>query len=88
LLVFIVVFGLSVEDLSEGGGPFLGVDDLHYLQPVYPGETLYAQSEVLQMRLAEKRPGYGVVQWHTVGCNAAGEPVIEFKRANLVRTRS
>ena len=34
LLVFNVVFGLSVEDLSEGGGPFLGVDDLQYLQPV------------------------------------------------------
>lgn len=87
LLVFNVVFGLSVEDLSEGGGPFLGVDDLQYLQPVYPGETLYAESEVIQARLADKRPGYGIVQWHTVGRNEAGVPVIEFKRANLVRTK-
>lgn len=88
LLVFNVVFGLSVEDLSEGGGPFLGVDDLEYLQPVQPGETLYAESEVIQARLADKRPGYGIVQWHTVGRNAAGAPVIAFKRANLVRTRN
>ncbi|NUN60194.1 MAG: MaoC family dehydratase [Burkholderiaceae bacterium] len=87
LLVFNVVFGLSVEDLSEGGGPFLGVDDLQYLQPVYPGDTLYAESEVIQARLADKRPGYGIVQWHTVGRNEAGVPVIEFKRANLVRTK-
>lgn len=86
LLVFNVVFGLSVEDLSEGGGPFLGVDDLQYLQPVYPGETLYSESEVKQARLAEKRPGYGIVQWHTIGRNEAGVPVIEFKRTNLVRT--
>lgn len=87
LLVFNVVFGLSVEDLSEGGGPFLGVDDLQYLQPVYPGDTLYAESEVIQARLADKRPGYGIVQWHTVGRNEAGVPIIEFKRANLVRTK-
>ena len=40
LLVFNTVFGLSVEDLSEGGGPFLGVDELSYLAPVYPGETI------------------------------------------------
>lgn len=87
LLVFNVVFGLSVEDLSEGGGPFLGVDDLQYLQPVYPGDTLYAESEVIQARLADKRPGYGIVQWYTVGRNEAGVPIIEFKRANLVRTK-
>jgi len=42
LLVFNTVFGLSVEDLSEIGGPFLGVEELSYLRDVYPGETLYA----------------------------------------------
>lgn len=42
LLVFAIVFGLSVEDLSEDGGPFLGAKDIRYLRQVYPGETLYA----------------------------------------------
>ena len=37
LLVFTTVFGLTAEDLSEGGGPFLGVNQLTYHQPVYPG---------------------------------------------------
>ena len=43
LLVFTTVFGLTVEDLSEGGGPFLGVNQLSYHQPVYPGDSLRAE---------------------------------------------
>jgi itaconyl-CoA hydratase len=88
LLVFNTVFGLSVEDLSEIGGPFLGVEELSYLRDVYPGETLYATSEVVATRLASNRPGHGIVTWHTQGRNQRGEQVITFKRANLVRTRS
>ncbi|WP_326535577.1 MaoC family dehydratase [Pseudorhodoferax sp.] len=87
LLVFNTVFGLSVEDLSEGGGPFLGVDALRYLVDVYPGDTLYARSEVLAARLAS-RPGYGIVTWHTTGANQHGQDVITFHRSNLVRTRN
>lgn len=88
LLVFNTVFGLSVEDLSEGGGPFLGVDELGYRVAVYPGDTLYAHSEVIARRLASNRPGYGIVTWHTRGSNQQGEEVIRFKRSNLVRTRN
>jgi itaconyl-CoA hydratase len=87
LLVFNVVFGLTVEDLSEGGGPFLGVEELSYLKPVHPGDTLYARSEVVAARLASNRPGFGIVTWHTVGANQRGEDVITYKRSNLVRTR-
>jgi len=87
LLVFNTVFGLSVEDLSEGGGPFLGVDELSYVRPVYPGETLYASSVVVARRPASNRPSYGIVTWHTRGTNQQGDAVIEFKRSNLVRMR-
>ena len=85
--MFNVVFGLTVEDLSEGGGPFLGVEELSYLKPVHPGDTLYARSEVVAARLASNRPGFGIVTWHTVGANQRGEDVITYKRSNLVRTR-
>ena len=88
LLVFNTVFGLSVEDLSEGGGPFLGVDELTYLKPVYPGDTLYASSVVVSARPATNRAGYGIVTWHTRGTNQQGDEVITFKRSNLVRTRN
>lgn len=88
LLVFAVVFGLSVEDLSETGGPFLGARDVRYLRDVHPGETLYASSTVLDARESGSRPDTGIVTWRTVGRDAAGEPVIEFARTNLVRKRA
>jgi 2-methylfumaryl-CoA hydratase len=87
LLVFATVFGLSVEDLSEKGGPFLGAQDVRYLRDVHPGETLYASSTVVEARESGSRPESGIVTWHTVGRDGAGEPVIEFRRTNLVHKR-
>lgn len=88
MLVFNTVFGLSVEDLSEGGGPFLGVNKLVFERPVYPGDTLQARSTVLAARLSDKRPDYGIVTWATVGTNQRDEVVVQFERSNLVRTRA
>lgn len=84
MLVFTTVFGLSVEDLSEAGGLFLGVDDLAYGVPVYPGDTVTASSTVTDMRESESRPESGIVTWHTRGRNQRGEQVIEFHRTNFV----
>jgi acyl dehydratase len=88
LLVFNTVFGLSVEDLSEGGGPFLGVDECSFDAPVYVGDTLTARSRVVGARESKGQPGFGIVTWHTEGFNQEGERVIEFRRTNLVRRRA
>ncbi len=85
LLVFNTVFGMSVEDLSEGGGPFLGVDDCRFHQPVYVGDTLIACSTVTAARDSKGQKGFGIVTWHTEGFNQDGVKVIEFDRTNLVR---
>jgi acyl dehydratase len=85
LLVFNTVFGISVEDLSEGGGPFLGVEDLEYGAPVHAGDTLEASSTVLAARLSTKHENYGIVTWITRGRNQRAEQVISFNRTNLVR---
>ncbi|MCZ2110514.1 MAG: MaoC family dehydratase [Dehalococcoidia bacterium] len=87
MLVFLTVFGLSVEDLSEAGGLFLGTDNLTFHQPVYPGETLTARSVVTDMRESESRPEQGIVTWHTEGFNEQGTRVIDFHRTNLVAKR-
>ena len=84
MLVFLTVFGLSVEDLSEAGGLFLGVEDLTFAKPVYPGETLTANSTVVDMRESDSRPESGIVTWHTSGYNQRGELVIDFRRTNFV----
>lgn len=87
MLVFLTVFGLSVEDLSEAGGLFLGVDDLTFEKPVYPGDTLFARSKVVDKRESSSRPDSGIVTWHTEGFNHRGERVIDFHRTNLVTKR-
>jgi acyl dehydratase len=86
-LLFLTVFGLSVEDLSESGGPFLGVEALTFHRPVLVGETVYARSRVLAARRSASRPGAGIVSWHTEGV-IAGQVVLDYRRANLVRTAS
>jgi acyl dehydratase len=88
LLVFTTVFGLTVEDLSEGGGAFLGVEALTYGAPVYPGDTLTARSTVIDRRESASNKSMGIVTWHTQGFNQKGARVIEFKRTNLVNKRS
>lgn len=87
LLAFNTVFGLTVEDLSEGGGPFLGVEKLQFHRPVHVGDTVRAVSEVTDRRISEKFKGFGIVTWHTQGFNQDGECVLEFDRSNLVKLR-
>lgn len=84
LFVFKVILGLSVEDLSEAGGPFLGVDNLLFHLPVYPGDTVYSESTVIDKRESKSRPEFGIVSWKTVGKNQKGDIVLEYERRNLV----
>ena len=83
-LVFNVILGLSVEVCSESlGGPFLGVYDLKYIEPVYPGDTLTARSITEAMRESESSEGRGIVTWFNEGFNQHGDKVIEYRRSNL-----
>ncbi|HEY4318893.1 MAG TPA: MaoC family dehydratase [Herbaspirillum sp.] len=84
MLVFGMVFGLSVEDLSERGGAFLGVDDLSFILPVHVGDTLTARSTVQALRESKSDANYGIATWLTEGFNQRGEQVISFVRSNLV----
>ncbi len=88
LLVFNTTFGMSVEDLSEGGGLFLGVDDCEFIMDVYVGDTITAQSVVVSKRISKSNKSAGIVTWLTSGHNQRGEKVIEFKRTNFVRFRN
>jgi len=86
-LVLCTVVGMSVEDLSEAGGPFLGIDELTFHCPAYPEDTLTARSRVVSARESGSRPEFGIVTWHTEGFNQRGELVVDYKRSNLARKR-
>lgn len=87
MLVLCTVVGLSVEDLSEAGGPFLGVDDCTFHRPVFPGDTIRARSTVVDVRLSSSRPETGIVTWHSEGHNQRDELVVDYRRTNLVARR-
>jgi itaconyl-CoA hydratase len=88
LLVLCTAVGLSVEDLSEGGGPFLGLDGVEFQRPVYPGDTVTARSIVTSKRESESRPQFGIVTWETEVFNQRREIVLTYRRTNLVAKRS
>jgi len=88
LFVLCTIIGLSVEDLSESGGPFLGVNNVELHEEVHPGDTLYGRSEVVSKRESESRPEYGIVTWHCEGYNQEDDLVIEYDRTNLIGKRS
>lgn len=88
MLVLCTVVGLSVEDLSEAGGPFLGIEKVDFRLPVYPGDTLTARSQVIARRESTSRPAFGVVTWRTDGFNQHGETVVSYERSNLVAKRA
>ena len=87
LLVACTVVGISVEDLSEGGGPFLGINGLEFHRPVYPGDTLTARSTVVSKRESASRGNFGIVTWRTEARNQRGELVLSYERTNLVAKR-
>jgi acyl dehydratase len=81
-----LVTGLSVADLSQNAVN-LGWEAVRLPHPVFDGDTLYAQSEVLAKRESRSRPHMGLVQVKTTGYNQAGVVVIEFTRTLLVYKR-
>ncbi|HEY3216189.1 MAG TPA: MaoC family dehydratase [Candidatus Eisenbacteria bacterium] len=89
LLAWNVAFGLTVEDLSfkVAGAGNLGYPVIRFLRPVYPGDTLYAESEVLATGPWKGANDCGVVHVHTWGLNQHGERVLEYERKILVRKR-
>jgi 2-methylfumaryl-CoA hydratase len=86
LLVFHVVFGKSVGDISHNATANLGYADVRFLRPVYPGDTLVAESEVIGLREVSSGEA-GVVYVRTRGTNQKGQEVLSFVRWLMIPKR-
>ena len=82
-----LVTGQSVTDISQNVFANLGWDEVRLPAPVFEGDTIYSQSEVLEKRESQSRPSVGIVKVKTTGYNQHGTVVIEFKRVLLVYKR-
>lgn len=87
LLVFHVVFGKTVPDISLNAVANLGYAEGRFLAPVYPGDTLNAVSEVLGVK-QNSNGKTGIVTVRTTGFNQDGAPVLSYVRWVMVNKRS
>ncbi|MHB8296581.1 MAG: MaoC family dehydratase [Acidimicrobiales bacterium] len=86
-LVYSVVLGMSVPDVSGSAIANLEVESLVHSKPTFHGDTIYAETKVLEVRPSRSRPDRGVVKVATKGFNQRGEEVCSFTRSVLVWRR-
>lgn len=86
-LTLSIVAGMSVSDVSQKTIANLGWDNVKMPAPVFNGDTLYAESEVLGIRDSKSRPTQGIVTIKTTGKNQDGVDVISFERTMLIPKR-
>jgi acyl dehydratase len=86
-LVLSLAVGMSVRDTSGKAIANLGYDEVRHLAPVFIGDTIYAQSQVLDLIHSKGKSDRGVVVLTTVALNQKKEPVLSFKRSVLVPKR-
>jgi len=85
-LTLALVTGMTVADVSENGFA-LGWDEVKVPAPLFAGDTLYAESEVLEVRESRSRPTQGVVKVRHRGYNQDGTIVMEMTRSIMVWRR-
>ncbi|WP_333745692.1 MaoC family dehydratase [Streptomyces sp. IBSBF 2950] len=81
-----VVMGASVRSTSGLTSANLALDELRLEHPVFVGDTLYAQTEILEARQSQSRPENGIVTCKISGFNQDGKRVIVFQRTFFVPT--
>ena len=86
-LTVAILVGMSVSDVSQKAVANLGWKEIRLLKPVFHGDTLYAESEVIEKRESAKRPEQGVVTIKTIGKNQHGDIVCDFFRTMLIWKR-
>lgn len=83
-LVFSLVVGISVPDISGKAIANLDYEDIKHLAPSYVGDTLYAKSRVISKRESNSKNDRGIIYVETIGYNQNGLDIIRFRRHVLV----
>jgi len=86
-LTLAIVAGMSVSDISQKAIANLGWNDIKLTAPVYAGDTIYAESEVLETRESRSRPTQGIVTVKTTGKKSDGTVFMTYERTVLVPKR-
>lgn len=88
IFTFGLVVGLTVADLTDGTiVANLGYENVRHPFPVFHGDTIYAETEVLEKRESRSRPNAGIVRLRQIGRNQEGKMVVELERSVLFLKR-
>ncbi len=87
-LLFAITLGLSVRHTTQRSVANLGWKDARLHHPAHPGDTLYAETEVVSVRRSASRPGQGIVGVRTLGRNERDQVVASFERSFLIKDRT
>ena len=87
-LVFSLVVGMTVPDISGKAIANLDYEKIEHLAPTFIGDTLYARSIILETRPSRSKPDRGIVYVETTGYNQNGTEVIRFRRHVLVKKKT
>lgn len=87
-LIFSIALGMSVEDVSGKAIANLEFEYVKHLAPTFHGDTIYAETTVLDKKLSSSKPDRGVVTVETIAYNQRGENVLSFKRRVMVPTKA
>ena len=86
-LVYSLVLGMSVPDVSGAAIANLEVESLQHKMPTFHGDTIYAETKVLEKKESRSKPDRGIVAVETRGFNQRGEEVCYFRRRVMVPKR-
>ena len=86
-LVFSLVVGMTVPDISGKAIANLGYGDIKHLAPTFIGDTIYARTRIISKRESKSKSDRGIIYVETIGYNQRGEDVISFRRNVLVKKR-
>jgi itaconyl-CoA hydratase len=86
-VVAAIAAGMSVIDISQNSTAGLGFENMNFLNPVYHGDTIYSESEVLSKRESESRDHVGILTVELRAYNQDDEKVLSLQRSNLILKR-
>lgn len=87
-LIFSLVVGFTVPDISGKAVANLDYEKIEHLAPSFIGDTLYARTEILDVRPSKSKSDRGIVYVETTGYNQEGTDIIRFRRHVLVKRRT
>ncbi|NKB57265.1 MAG: acyl dehydratase [Alphaproteobacteria bacterium] len=85
-VLFRLWIDLGLMEKSSLGGP--GIQDLRWLLPVRPGDTLRGEIEILEARPSKSKPDRGILRYRTIGYNQRDEAVITYDSASFLKRKS